>query len=37
MTMVAKAKNKKNPREHNIFNSWIEVDLKEFPDQVVHE
>ncbi len=24
-------------KQHNVFNSWIEVDLKKYPDQMVHE
>lgn len=23
--------------EHNVFNSWIEVDLVKYPDQLIHE
>lgn len=28
---------KQNLLEHKVFNSWIEVDLKKYPDQMVHE
>ncbi len=24
-------------RDHGVFNSWIEVDLRKYPDQLVHE
>lgn len=24
-------------REHGVFNSWVEIDLRKYPDQLVHE
>lgn len=26
-----------DPHEHGVFNSWIEVNLAKYPDQMVHE